>query len=96
MHLFGQADRQLRDLAERPYDQVFLCAPDFDFVQDGTRVSADFRELQHRWYEGELARRGISFQLVTGSLETRVDAAVRVLTKEDGVDGAGVVPKTGA
>src|SRR5439155_17477778 len=39
MHLFGHADRQLHDLAQRPYDQVLLCAPDFDFVQDGTRVS---------------------------------------------------------
>ncbi|HKS16157.1 MAG TPA: AAA family ATPase, partial [Planctomycetota bacterium] len=53
-HLFGRATRDLERLAERPYDVTILCAPDFPFVQDGTRQPEAFRTHQHEWYVEEL------------------------------------------
>ena len=71
-HLFGKADPALEGLAERGYDLTVLCAPDFPFVQDGTRQHESFRVLQHGWFQRELARRGIRHLLVTGSTAERV------------------------
>jgi nicotinamide riboside kinase len=73
--LFGSADPELVALAERTYDRILVCAPDFAFVQDGTRRDEAFRERGHRWYLSELARRGISWDLVQGDLPTRVQMA---------------------
>lgn len=75
--MFGRADVQLERMAERIYDHVFLCAPDFEFVQDGTRREPDFRERQHRWYIAELARRGIACIVLTGPTEQRVQTVLR-------------------
>lgn len=71
-HLFGKAELTLERLAERGYDFTILCAPDFPFVQDGTRQPETFRMRQHEWYLNELAIRGIAYRLVTGSLNTRI------------------------
>jgi NadR type nicotinamide-nucleotide adenylyltransferase len=71
-HLFGKAEPILERLAERHYDFTILCAPDFSFVQDGTRQPETFRARQHDWYLNELSKRGIAHQLVTGSLEARI------------------------
>jgi HTH-type transcriptional repressor of NAD biosynthesis genes len=72
-HLFGKAEPSLERLAERSYDFTVLCAPDFAFIQDGTRQPEDFRMRQHEWYVSELSRRQMPFRLVTGSLEKRID-----------------------
>ncbi len=74
--MFGRADPELERMAEQRYDHVFLCAPDFDFVQDGTRREAAFRQRQHDWYIAELHRHQISYVLLTGALPQRI-AAVR-------------------
>lgn len=71
-HMFGKADPTLERLAERRYDFTILCAPDFPFVQDGTRQVETFRMLQHEWYLNALAERGIAYQLVTGSMKSRI------------------------
>lgn len=71
-HLFGRAELSLEALAVRHYDFTILCAPDFPFVQDGTRQPEDFRMKQHDWYLNELAKRGIAYKLVTGSLHERI------------------------
>jgi HTH-type transcriptional regulator, transcriptional repressor of NAD biosynthesis genes len=71
-HLFGRAEPILERLAERAYDLTILCAPDFAFVQDGTRQPESFRRRQHDWYLAELARRGLSCVVATGSIESRV------------------------
>lgn len=71
-HLFGRADPALEALAERRYDLTVLCAPDFPFVQDGTRQDDAFRRAQHDWYVAELERRAIPFHLVTGSMAERL------------------------
>ncbi len=71
-HLFRRASPQLKRLAERRYDLVILCDPDFGFVQDGTRQDARFRQMQDAWYVKELNRRKIPFLRVTGSVAQRI------------------------
>ncbi|NPU92447.1 MAG: AAA family ATPase [Gammaproteobacteria bacterium] len=80
--LFDRADPQLERLANRHYDHVFLCATDFEFVQDGTRRDAVFRQYQQDWYERELARRGMSYRLVGGSVEERVETILGHLNRQ--------------
>ncbi|MES2295789.1 MAG: AAA family ATPase [Pseudomonadota bacterium] len=72
LDLFGNADARLDALAQRPYDHVFLCAPDFPFVQDGTRRDDAFRARQHRWYGEQLRQRGITHALLHGGVAARV------------------------
>jgi len=84
--LFGRADGALERLAGHRYDHVFLCAPDFPFVQDGTRRDERFRLAQDRWYRRELAAREVSCEVLEGSVAQRV---ARVLARLEGVDGAG-------
>lgn len=78
-HMFGKADPILKKLAERRYDFTILCAPDFPFVQDGTRQAETFRMLQHDWYLKALAERGIAYQLVTGSIKSRISQSRQLL-----------------
>ena len=72
-HLFGKAAPALERLAARSYDFNVLCAPDFPFVQDGTRQEEGFRLLQHQWYLDELAGRHIDYLLLTGTFENRIN-----------------------
>ncbi|KAF0811592.1 Trifunctional NAD biosynthesis/regulator protein NadR [Andreprevotia sp. IGB-42] len=72
LHYFGQAEAALFELALRPYALVVLCAADFPFVQDGTRQGDAFRQLQHAWYQRELAERGIPYVQVTGDVASRL------------------------
>jgi NadR type nicotinamide-nucleotide adenylyltransferase len=74
-HLFGQADPSLEELAaSRRYDHTILCAPDFAFVQDGTRQNDAFRRQQHDWYVDQLTSRGDSWMLAEGPVHSRVRA----------------------
>jgi HTH-type transcriptional repressor of NAD biosynthesis genes len=72
MDLFGCADVELIKLAQRSYHRTLLCAPDFDFVQDGTRRHANFRLQQHHWYLRQLERLGMRYEVVTGSVQSRL------------------------
>jgi HTH-type transcriptional repressor of NAD biosynthesis genes len=78
-HMFGKAEPKLERLAERRYDFTILCAPDFPFVQDGTRQVETFRMLQHEWYLKALAERGIAYRLVTGSMKARISQSSLLL-----------------
>lgn len=78
-HMFSGADPALERLAERRYDHVILCAPDFEFVQDGTRQAPNFRITQHEWYLEELRRREIPLLMVMGSIEERIDQVSALL-----------------
>jgi NadR type nicotinamide-nucleotide adenylyltransferase len=73
---YGRVDPAVRRLAGQPYAHTFLCAPDFPFVQDGTRRDAAFRARQFRWYARVLEARGIPYVLLEGTVAQRV-AAVR-------------------
>lgn len=58
--------------SERPYHHIFLCEPDFQLVQDGTRKDEEFRTWQHSWYQKELAKMGAAFILLTGDIHQRL------------------------
>lgn len=73
---YGRVDPAVRRLAELPYAHTFLCAPDFPFVQDGTRRDAAFRARQFRWYARVLGARGVPYVLLEGPVAQRV-ATVR-------------------
>ena len=79
VEMFGRAEQELAQLAEHRYDLVLLCAPDFPFIQDGTRRDGDFRARQHAWYRDELARRGIAYVDVSGSVDERVTQVAQLL-----------------
>jgi NadR type nicotinamide-nucleotide adenylyltransferase len=81
--MFGSAHPVLERLAERKYDLTILCAPDFDFVQDGTRRDDAFRKEQHRWYREQLGHRGIPVLEATGSLQERVASIVPLVKAID-------------
>ena len=79
LDMFGRAEAQLRSLALRPYDGYVLCAPDFEFVQDGTRRDGAFRQRQHEWYVEQLDRAGVWYWVAQGSLAERVEQIARRL-----------------
>lgn len=70
--MFGHQAPELTLAAQRPYDLLVLCEPDFGFVQDGTRRGADFQRDQHRWYEAQLLSRDEPVLRVHGPLAQRV------------------------
>jgi HTH-type transcriptional regulator, transcriptional repressor of NAD biosynthesis genes len=75
--MFGARPEGLEVLAQRAYDLVVLCEPDFAFVQDGTRQLPGFRTTQQAWYEQQLATRSEPVLRVRGSVSERV-AQVRI------------------
>jgi len=79
--MFDRAAPELIDLACRQYDRVLLCAPDFEFIQDGTRRDDAFRQYQHDWYERELTKRQIPFSVLEGSLEERLITGLSTLSQ---------------
>jgi len=82
LEMFGRVDAKLERLADRTYDQTVLCAPDFPFVQDGTRREPSFREHGHAWYLRELGRRRTRYLVAQGSVDQRVqDFALKMSHK---------------
>jgi len=81
--LFGSADPRLRELSFRPYDSILLCNTDCPFVQDGTRQNPQFRERQHEWYVQTFQERGMSYHLINGPLEKRIDRALECLEAKE-------------
>jgi len=79
---FGRAEEELYRLAARTYDHVFLCAPDFPLVQDGTRRDEAFRQRQDRWYRGRLVKNGTAFTELRGSLGEKVVRVGEVMGDE--------------
>jgi HTH-type transcriptional regulator, transcriptional repressor of NAD biosynthesis genes len=77
--MFGRADQRLETLARRRYDRLVLCAPDFEFVQDGTRRDSRFRQRQHAWYLDGIRSSGSPWFFAEGPIDSRVDAIVRWL-----------------
>lgn len=72
LDMFGSANPALYRHAQKAYHHVFLCADDFEFVQDGTRRDALFRAHQNAWYRAALSSQDVSFAELTGSLSERV------------------------
>lgn len=80
--MFGYAGPDLLALAKRPYDAILLCAPDFPFVQDGTRRDDAFRQFQDDWYRKALTGAGVPFHLLAGSPQARLNTALRCLLSD--------------
>ncbi len=79
--LFGRASAELHRLAQRRYDCVVLCLPDFPFVQDGTRQDTRFQQRQHHWYVQQLRERQIPYIEAAGSVSKRVEKIVSALQR---------------
>ena len=77
--MFNAADPLLEQMAQENYDYVFLCEPDFPFVQDGTRRDEIFRKRQHDWYVQQLSQRKIKFFRVSASIDERVEQVLSCL-----------------
>ncbi|MCK6406679.1 MAG: AAA family ATPase [Rhodocyclaceae bacterium] len=77
--IFHRAPQELEHLAERRYDLTIICAPDFPFVQDGTRQTAAFRLLQHTWYLTRLSDKAVSFHQACGNLSERLRGVERLI-----------------
>jgi NadR type nicotinamide-nucleotide adenylyltransferase len=70
---FGRTAPELEDMvheSESAYYKVFLCAPDFPMVQDGTRQDEKFRSKGHEYYLNAL--NGKPYTLLTDSIEERI------------------------
>lgn len=82
--LSGRAAPEVEGHAARRYTLAILCAPDFPFVQDGTRQDAAFRSRQHAWYLEQLSARDQPWMLAAGPLEQRLRAVSDVLRDQAG------------
>ncbi len=69
---YGRADPELVALSWRQYDLTLVCAPDFAFVQDGSRSSEDFRLRHDRWIRAILRARGADYVDVRGTVDARL------------------------
>lgn len=74
--MFGYVAPELESLSRRNYDLTFLCRPDFDFVQDGTRQGLDFTLRQHAWYIENLTQRGVAYIELAGPLDIRIETVM--------------------
>lgn len=92
--MFGTATAELLELSGRHYDHVILCAPDFAFVQDGTRRDEAFRQRQDAWYRSELGARRVAYWTARGGLEQRVQE-IRALL-DQACPGLRLWPEAGA
>lgn len=67
--------------ASRNYDLYLLTAPDFEFVQDGTRESESLRMTMHQWFLEALEHQGKPYILVEGSHEGRMVQATEAIAQ---------------
>lgn len=70
--LFGRVSPTLRKLAQRKYHKIYLCDPNIDFEQDGTRRDSAFRNVGHEWYIKYLTANHIEYTIVAGTVDERV------------------------
>ncbi len=61
------------------YDHVFVCAPDFPFHQDGTRVHPQVQQYMDGAIRNDLTIRGIRYTVVTGSVQARIEQVTEQL-----------------
>lgn len=67
---------------QRGYAATLVCMPDIDWVADGIiRMDPETRDRIHRQLVGLLDAYGIAWLPVAGSGETRVESALRILSK---------------
>lgn len=76
----GEGDAQLTDLALRhPAELYLVCSPDFDWVQDGTRESADHQHRMHEHTLEAIAASEADHRVLTGALDRRLVDAIEAI-----------------
>jgi len=76
----GATDADVAEMATRHRPDLYLvAAPDFDWVQDGTRESQDEREEMHRLTLEMVSNSGSAYEVVGGAHEERLDAAIAAI-----------------
>jgi NadR type nicotinamide-nucleotide adenylyltransferase len=70
----------------RRYDLTFLTAADFEWVQDGSRISDETRQRMQRRFEAELARRPGPVVTLSGSVQERTTTAVGTIHAMFGIE----------
>lgn len=81
---FGYVSKELQDLVKESYtryNKIFVCAPDFPMIQDGTRQNEDFRSDEHRFLVRTLFENKVKVILLFGSLDKRI----QIIEKELGL-----------
>ena len=76
---YRRADPELVELSWRRYDLTLVCAPDFAFVQDGSRSSEDFRLRHDRWIRATLRARGVDHHDVRGTVAGRLEGVAALV-----------------
>jgi len=66
--------------ANTRYHQIYLCAPDFPMVQDGTRQDETFRLEADQFYRDYFHTNNIPYTVLTGSLEDRLITGLQRLS----------------
>jgi NadR type nicotinamide-nucleotide adenylyltransferase len=77
--LFGRASAALHRMADREYHKIYLCDPNIDFEQDGTRKDSTFRMIGHNWYVNRLTTDNIPYKIVSGTLDERINFVMKDL-----------------
>lgn len=76
----GHADPALDTLCDKAAPNLYLvCAPDFDWVQDGTRESAQQRAAMHADTLARAVVSGAAVEILTGAPEARLLSALAVI-----------------
>ncbi|MDK2123654.1 AAA family ATPase [Parachitinimonas caeni] len=70
---------QLADECQRRYRHVFVCADDFGHVQNGWRANTEVRHAHQGLILYDLARRGIRYHYLEGTLPQRINRVCDVL-----------------
>jgi NadR type nicotinamide-nucleotide adenylyltransferase len=81
IHYFGAIDQQLESLAaSRRYDIILVCKPEFAWIPDGLHhEDEDVSGIIDAILLGELARRGIAYTRLEGSLDERMRQVEQLL-----------------
>lgn len=81
IHYFGGIDEQLESLAaSRRYDITLVCKPEFAWIPDGLHHEAeDVSGIIDAILLDELARRGVPYTRISGSLDERLQQVGRLL-----------------
>ena len=62
-------------------DLYLICCPDFDWIQDGTRESKDYRLTMHETIIRYVKQTGIEYLLLEGAHEKRFEDAINAIKK---------------
>lgn len=86
----GRAAPELHALARRRYDVALVCAPDFEFVQDGARRDDAWRRAQHAMTLQLLREYGQPYHELAGEPATRLRQALAILAQAEGPQHSGL------